>query len=193
MFMAAEPTHKPSFRNVQRLVTGSCALVLATACSTVAYVPVESPRVAVQNSGFTTTFMKNGVSYGGGFLQEGLVEAVHGSPRAEEEATRARTLSVAGFVLDIAGVSALGTGVGLAVQRDPALRSAGAWVVLGGAVTLLAGTLLQASSTPHLYGAINLYNDSLEEASKQSSAEEPPLASNRPTPSPPPTPSPARF
>jgi hypothetical protein len=87
---------------------------------------------------------------------------VEGNPSAQEQARTAQGYSVAGFVLQLAGAGALGTGVGLAMADDPDLREAGTWVALGGMTALIAGAIINANAARHESHAIAIYNDGVD-------------------------------
>jgi hypothetical protein len=135
-----------------------------SACASSAYQPARNPRVTAAASVFSTSYVRDGREFAEGPWSGGLEGAVEGNGRAQEEARTAHTFTVAGFVLEVAGLGALGTGVGLNVQHDEGLRSAGTWVALGGAVAVLTGMVLTATATPHAIDAVNIYNDALDDA-----------------------------
>jgi hypothetical protein len=89
---------------------------------------------------------------------------VEGNPRAQEEARAAHAFSVAGFVVELAGAAAMGTGIGLSMAHDPELREAGTWVALGGMAALITGAIIRANAAKHESDAIAIYNDGVEDS-----------------------------
>ena len=134
--------------------------VCACACSS-GYEPARSPRIStVMESGWPT-FVKDGTRYGNPAFGVGLVHAVQGNPRAEEQARIGRNLAIGGFVVDMAG---LGSEIGglVALQhdqdrREPSALSTG--LIFGGLGAVIVGTVLLLSSQPHIFDAVNIYND----------------------------------
>jgi hypothetical protein len=150
---------------------------------TSSYVPRPSPRLSLIMEGGTYAYVRDGKKYEGGVLGGDLEEAVRGDPTAEEYASQFRTGMTAGLVLTTVG--ALGVVGGLvltgadASQTTPGhpLPPTGPVVCGVGLVTELVGVIVGLNAAPHLFDAINAYNDALG-----SRAEAPPT----------PGPSPAR-
>jgi len=142
--------------------------VLGLAClqgCTSSYEPARSPRIATVIEGGQPTFVKNGDRIGGPVFGNGLVEAVEGVPEAEHHAVIGRNLVLGGFVLDVVGLGSMVGGTVLLVKEDSAQgqpSTAGTALFLGGAVAALAGSVMILCGQPHIYDAINIYNDSLE-------------------------------
>jgi len=138
-------------------------LVFASGCSS-SYQPVRSPRIVTVVDGGQPAFVKNGERVGTLALGTGLVDAVHGNPRAEHQARVGRNLTVGGFVLDIAGLSTeIGAVVVMAQDTHSDDHSTlGPALLLTGAVVAIAGSVLMLAGQPHLYDAVNIYNDELE-------------------------------
>jgi hypothetical protein len=135
-------------------------------CSS-AYVPQRSPRVAVVMSGGIPSYVRDGKTYAGGLAGGDLEEAVRGNPEAEEHARDYRASTITGLVTTLVGTVAVGTGAGL-LAADNAAREpekgrqvAGAATLGVGLVGYIAGLVLIASAQPHLWDAINIYNDGL--------------------------------
>jgi hypothetical protein len=143
------------------MVAAVLGLLVGSGCAS-SYQPARNPRVTASGGETGPNFFKDGKEYSGGFFGGGLVDAVHGNERAEQEAITARNLTVAGFTLQVVGLSGVVTGVVLETRDDDAARTAGIWFGLGGAVTVLVGTLLVRSGSPHMYNAVNIYNDGVE-------------------------------
>ena len=79
-------------------------LVFSQACTS-SYEPARSPRIATVIDGGQPTFVKDGVHFGSQVWGTGLVDAVHGNPRAEHHARVGRNLIAGGFVLSLVGVN----------------------------------------------------------------------------------------
>lgn len=152
-----------------RLLHG-LALLTAPAlagCGTTAYIPRQSPRLQVVGDGASMVLVRDGRRYPVGAFGSGLEDAVRGNARAEKEAESYQAKSVAGFVLNLGGSLAAGAGVGVLVgnelrptpQSGP--RIAAISLAVGGVVLSLVGTLIGGSAPPHLWNAINMYNDDL--------------------------------
>jgi hypothetical protein len=115
--------------------------------------------------------VRDGRDQGGFTFGGGVVDAVQGNPRAENEARKGRNLVIGGFVVALGGLAVETGGLVyiLSAPRDDrdANVSTGLGIVLGGATIAFAGSLLSLNGQPHLYDAINIYNDDLEAARAQ--------------------------
>jgi hypothetical protein len=140
--------------------------VVLTGCST-SYAPRPSPRVAVVMQGGTPGYMREGRFYEGGGFGGDIDEAVRGNPEAESHAKAYRAGMIGGFAATMAGVaSTIGGGmlyVGNAgedaSERDTTMQTAGGVLFLGGVAAYITGLVLFANAQPHLWDAINIYND----------------------------------
>lgn len=136
-------------------------------CGASIYHPRPSPRIQVTSEGSSLVLVKNGRSYGTGIFGNGIEEAVKGNARAEEEAHTYQSQGTAGFVLGLLGslTSAGGAAllVGNEVQPTPsnALRGGALGMAFGGLALSIVGNVLTNGSQPHLWNAVNLYNDGL--------------------------------
>src|SRR6478735_6006973 len=142
------------------------ALAFSQGCSS-SYEPARSPRIVTVVEGGQPTFVKNGEHFGGPQFGSGLVEAVEGNAEAEHQATVGRNPVVGGCVLDLVG---LGTMIGGTVvlaknntRPEGHADAAGTALLVGGAVAALAGSVLILCGQPHIYDAVNIYNDGLEQ------------------------------
>ncbi|MEI9938815.1 MAG: hypothetical protein WDO69_16470 [Pseudomonadota bacterium] len=146
-------------------IVGLLGLVFVQGCSS-SYEPARSPRIETVVDGGYPTFVKDGAHFGSPALGTGLVDAVRGNPRAEHHARVGRNLIVGGFVLDLVG---LGTEIGGLVvlahdqtgQSDAPASGLAVGLVVGGLVAVATGTVMIMSGQPHVYDAINIYNDGL--------------------------------
>jgi hypothetical protein len=140
--------------------------LVVSGCST-SYVPRPSPRVAIVMQGGTPAYMREGRVYEGGGFGGDIDEAVRGNPEAESHAKAYRTGMIGGFAATMAGVaSTIGGGMlyvgnsgGDPSERDATMQTAGGVLFLGGIAAYIAGLVLFANAQPHLWDAINVYND----------------------------------
>lgn len=145
-------------------------LALNTGCST-SYSPRPGPRVAIIQRAGTPAYFRDGRVYDGGMFGGDLEEAVAGNPEAEAHARAFKSGMVGGFVASLLG--AVGLGVGLVTfahgtaegrageSRGKTNQTIGAGVLAGGAVAYLTGLALMLNAQPHLWDAVNVYNDGL--------------------------------
>jgi hypothetical protein len=146
------------------------ASVLLGGCGATIYTPRPSPRIQVVPDGSQIVLVKNGHRYATGTLGGAVEEAVEGNPQAEEEAREYRHRGIAGFILSTVGSVTAGVGAGVLIgnefQQNPSdgLRDASIGMTIGGAVLSLVGSFIVSSAQPHLWNAINIYNDSLPAA-----------------------------
>lgn len=138
-------------------------LALTAGCSS-SYEPARSPRIVTVVEAGQPQFVKNGERIGGPAFGSGLADAVASNPEAQRQATIGRNLVLGGFVLDLVGLgSVIGGTVVLAkqdAQEQPS--TAGAALLLGGVAAALAGSVLILCGQPHIYDAVNIYNDGLD-------------------------------
>lgn len=134
-------------------------------CSS-SYEPARSPRIVTVIEGGQPTFVKNGEHFGGPAFGSGLAEAVEGNTEAEHQATVGRNLVLGGFVLDLVGLGSMIGGTVVLAKNDtstePQSNTAGTALLLGGVVAALAGSVMILAGQPHIYDAVNIYNDGLE-------------------------------
>jgi len=141
------------------------ALVLTQGCSS-SYQPARSPRIATVIDGGYPTFVKDGEHIGSPAFGTGLVDATSSNPRAQHHARVGRNLMIGGIASYLVG---LGTGVGglvLLAQDDAHLSTSksnvGTALAITGIVGLVAGSVMMLSGQPHIYDAVNIYNDGLD-------------------------------
>src|SRR5690348_17153034 len=141
--------------------------LMATACSS-SYVPAQSPHIATVWRGGYPSYYRDGVEYPSGMLLDGVEDAVHGDPRAEEEARTAHHLMIGGLVCELGGLGALGAGIGVAASNHTdSADQAAIGLFIGSIVASLAGAILTASAFPHDYDAVNIYNDGVDSAASR--------------------------
>ncbi len=151
-------------RSVALLVTGLTSLSTLQGCSS-SYQPAQSPRIVTVIRGGTPVFVKDGTSYGSPLFGSGLVDAVRGNPRAEDEARTGRNLAIGGFVFDMAG---LGSEIGALATIRPDTpgnshnNDVSFGLLIAGLVGVTVGSVMLIAAPPHIYDAVNIYNDGLE-------------------------------
>lgn len=151
-------------RGVALLVTGLTFLSTLQGCSS-SYQPARSPRIVIVMKGGAPSFVKDGTSYGSPLFGSGLVDAVHGNPRAESEARVGRNLAIGGFVFDMVGFGSEIAGLAAVrpdTQGNPHNNDVPVGLLLGGLASLTVGTVLFLTAPPHIYDAVNIYNDGLD-------------------------------
>jgi hypothetical protein len=128
-------------------------------CSS-SYEPARSPRIVTVMEGGAPHFVKDGMDYGSPLFGGGLVDAVEGNARAEAEARTGRNLTIAGFVFDVAGLGSELTGL-VVLEQERGRSNTGLGLTLAGLAGVLIGSTLLISAPPHMYDAVNIYNDGL--------------------------------
>jgi hypothetical protein len=128
------------------------------------YTPLRSPRVAIVMEGGSHAYVRDGVKYEGGLFGGDIEAAVQGNPRAEAEARTYKNLVVGGFALSIAGETSALAGVvlmGKDATQNQAMSTPGPILLGAGLLAYLVGLGLLFSGPPHLFDAVNIYNDGL--------------------------------
>lgn len=147
-----------------------CALAASLAlggCGGAVYMPRPSPRIQIVPEGTSLTLVKDGRRYAMGPFGGDVDEAVRGNARAEEEAKSYKDKSIAAFVLSTLGGVGTGVGAGLLIYNDTkqtpdnGLLYGSLGALIGGLTVSLVGSILAANAQPHLWNAINIYNDGL--------------------------------
>jgi hypothetical protein len=152
-------------------------VAFTTACSS-AYIPQPGPRLSLVMEGGSLSYVRDGKTYEGGFLGGDIEEAVSGNPRAEEYAHEYKTGMVTGFALSMIGIAGMVGGVSLAAadagrSSDQSAPITGLLIALGGAILDLVGAGVSVSAVPHLYDAVNAFNDGVPAAAPAPSTPRP--------------------
>lgn len=154
----------------QRISPFAFALVALPAlagCGAATYTPRPSPRITMMTEGGSLVLVKNGRSYAFGAFGGQLEEAVQGNPQAEAEAHAYKNKTITGFVLNMIGSVAGGVGAGVLVANQLSdtpsngLLAGSIALVIGGLVLSITGNAISSSAQPHIWNAINIYNDGL--------------------------------
>jgi hypothetical protein len=133
------------------------AVVLTAAGCATEYVPRTSNRISLVESGGVAKVTRDSQTFG----LWNLDQAVTGNPEAEAHARTYRHRTAAGIVGEIAGLGLIAGGVSLAAGQSVSTtrRDVGSGLALGGVVALVGAFVAILSGPPHIYDAINIYND----------------------------------
>jgi hypothetical protein len=126
-------------------------------CSS-AYLPRPSHRISFIESEGGVKLTRDSQD----FTSWNVDQAVAGNPQAESEARTFLHRTTAGLVLDGVGLALIAAGAPLAAQSESsARRDVGGGLIAGGCVSIVVAFVLLATGLPHIYDAINIYNDGL--------------------------------
>ena len=137
-------------------------LVAVVGCSST-YLPKTGPRIAVSMEAGQPVFIRDGQRFTGGMFGGDIDKAVEGNPAAEEHARTFKNGMRGGFACVMGAVVLLGAGMytsfqGVGNSRDA--RVGTSLGLLGSAIVLdIVGLVWMLSAQPHLWDAINIYND----------------------------------
>ncbi len=139
----------------------SCTL----GCSS-AYIPRPGPRLSLIMDSGTLAYARDGKKYEGGLFGGEIEEAVRGNAQAEEFARQYKTGTEAGFFSVLVGaVGIVGGTVVTGLEEGPSENRsapvAGVVTVGAGLLLYMTGLIVMLNAAPHLYDAINAYNDGL--------------------------------
>jgi hypothetical protein len=156
-----------SFARAMLRASSACVIGLVSCslgCSS-AYIPQRGPRLSIVMDGGTLSYVRDGKTYEGGYLGGDIEEAVSGNATAEQYAHDYRSGMMTGFAVSMFGLAGMVGGLAVTTigetrsPSDPAVPIAGIVMVLAGAVLDLVGSLVMVNAVPHLYDAVNAYND----------------------------------
>jgi hypothetical protein len=148
-------------RRLGGVVAGVLTCSFSLGCTS-DYMPRPGPRVSMVMDSGKIAYVRDGRKFEGGFLGGDIEEAVRGNPQAEEYASAYKTGMVTGFALTMIGAGAVLGGAVLAADESTqeSTSPVPSLVVLAGALAVeLAGVVVTLNAQPHLYDAINAYND----------------------------------
>ena len=117
--------------------------------------------------GGTIAYVRDGKTYEGGLFGGDIEEAVRGNPQAEEYAHEYKTGVVTGFATTMLGVAGMVGGlVVTGVEEAPPTNNrsvpvAGPVLLGAGVLAYVVGLVVMLNAVPHLYDAVNAYNDAL--------------------------------
>jgi hypothetical protein len=155
-----------------------CAALVGTmsgGCSS-AYLPRRSAHLSMRMDSGSLLFERDGQKFEGGLFGGELDEAVKGVPLAEKFASDYKTGVTGGFVMVLAGAAAAIGGTSLAgAEYAQGTTNIPGWTTVGaGLVAYFIGLAWMMSSQPHLYDAINAYNDAVDEHPEPAPTPAPP-------------------
>ena len=141
-------------------VTSLLLVALLTSCMT-SYEPRRSARLAMVVEAGNTVLVRDGRRYGLRLFGGELEEAVAPNALAMDHAAAFRHQLVGGFALSLVSAVPLGMGVGLYAEEASQHRNTttGLGLLTGGLIAYVVGLGLILSAQPHMYDAINVYND----------------------------------
>lgn len=148
-------------------LTAALLVPALAGCGATAYHPRPSPRLQIVADGGSIVLTRDGRTYPVGMFGSGLEDAVKGNERAEKEVSSYQSKTIGGFVLGLVGSLGSAGGVGLLVGNEVSnnpqnnLRIAAIALSISGIVLSIAGNVLTGSAQPHMWNAINMYNDDL--------------------------------
>jgi hypothetical protein len=157
-------------RNVPCLALLVPVALGGAACST-SYAPQNSGRISVVMEGGSMALNKNGKTYRIGPFGGTVDEAVAGNPRAESEASAYQSQQTTGTIFAFTGGALEAAGAGLLVAHatgsgtDSALGPS-LGLMLGGLAAEFLALIVLSSAQPHLWDAVNIYNDGVKEPSR---------------------------
>jgi hypothetical protein len=141
-------------------------LVGSTAACSSAYIPQPGPRLSVVMESGSLAYVRDGKKYEGGMLGGDIEEAVRGNPRAEQYAHDYKSGMVTGFALSMVGIAGMVGGLTVAGIEEAHQPTGSQSVPVTGLVIFGAGLLLDLvgsgimlGAVPHLYDAVNAFND----------------------------------
>ncbi len=161
--------------------------------------PRPSPRVQVILKHGTPAYVRDGKVYEGGIFGGDLDEAVRGNPAAESHAKAYQNQMIGGFVASLVGGASLATGAVLTAgnaarsssDRSSSQDTLALTLIVGGLASTIVSAVLFSTAQPHMWDAINVYNDGLPDTTLSPYGPTPPypLPSYGPRPPyPPPAP-----
>jgi hypothetical protein len=142
---------------------GVLVVAVGTGCSS-AYIPRRSAHLSMRMDSGSLAYERDGKKFVGGLFGGDLEAAVQGVPLAEKYAAEYRTGVTGGFVLVLAGAAGVAAGASLGtIEYSQRGSSVPGWSTIGaGLVAYVAGLVWMLSSQPHLYDAVNAYNDGVD-------------------------------
>lgn len=127
--------------------------------------PQRSPRVQLIERHGAPVFVRDGNVYEGGAFGGGLEDAVRGNPQAEEHARAYRHGMVGGLVATLLGtglmVGSLATLPRESDREDRSTPTVPLTLFAAGLASYVTGSILLLNAQPHMWDAINIYNDGL--------------------------------
>jgi hypothetical protein len=147
---------------LRQVIAIGVLLSMSAGCSS-AYIPQPGPRLSVVMENGSLAYVRDGKTYEGGLFGGEIEDAVSGNQRAEEYAHDYRNGMITGFGLSLLGIGGMigGAAVGAEEANRQAPPVTGLVMIGAGLVLDLVGSFVILGSVPHLYDAVNAYNDGL--------------------------------
>jgi hypothetical protein len=178
---------------VSTLAGVALVAIAATASGcTSSYLPRPGPRLSLAMEDGSYAYVRDGQKFEGGLFGGQIEEAVHGNPEAEEYAREYKTGMITGFTTSVLGAVGAGAGLGLSIGDAAQPNGPSPWTGLGiacvGAAVELIGAIIELNALPHVFDAVNAYNDGLPPQAGRDGPPAAPPGAELPAPSPPVTP-----
>jgi hypothetical protein len=150
----------------RELISCIVAGAFVSGCSS-SYMPRPGPRVAMIQQSGTPAYVRDGKVYEGGIFGGDIVEAVRGNPEAESHARAYKNQTIGGFLATLAGGISMISGALLLSSgsrtdnggSNNTETTAGGLLLAGGLGAYITGFVLILTAQPHMWDAINVYND----------------------------------
>jgi hypothetical protein len=118
--------------------------------------------------GGTPVYIREGRVFPGGGFGGDLREAVQGNAEAESYAKSYRNNMIAGVASTVGGsLLYFSNATGPESERNSSGQAIGGTLAISGVVAYVTGMVLMLNAQPHLWDAINSYNDSVEYSGSQ--------------------------
>jgi hypothetical protein len=146
------------------------AAIAILLCSTFgcasSYVPRPSPRVSLVMDGGGYGYVRDGRKYEGGLFGGDIDKVVQGNPQAEKYARAYKTGMATGFAMTTIGLAGVLGGVTVlgadaSQSQENSVPPTGLVIIGAGLFVELIGSILELNAVPHLFDAVNSYNDGL--------------------------------
>jgi hypothetical protein len=142
-------------------------VLLATGGCSTSYAPAHTGRVSITMEGGGMRLYKDGKTYRPGPFGGDVDEAFAGNRQAAEEAETYQTNQTTGTVLSFAALGLELGGAGLLAASPPTSGGNGSLVpalglMAAGIAAEIVSLVFTVSAQPHLFDAINIYNDGLQ-------------------------------
>jgi hypothetical protein len=161
-----------SFRCIVATVT--TAALLANAGCSFSYMPKSNGKIAMVVDNGKPAYAKDGRIYKSGIFGGDLDEAIRGNPAAEAELDKYQEDMTGWLACFLFGTGAFIGGSSMLVHDGvnnsaPSGGEAATEIgVFGAAIGLyVASVIFAASAQPHLFDAINIYNDGIDDGSSR--------------------------
>jgi hypothetical protein len=161
-------------------------VVVGAGCSS-SYIPQARGKVAIILKDGKPAYTRDGEIYEHGLLGGGLVEAVHGNPRAEQAAHEYRSRMGTGFLVGFAGLVCMTVTSVIAISKTEYVGNshdpeAYMLTALACGVASIAGFSYAITAEPYRWDAVNMFNDDADRQLQQFQATPPGWSAARKAP-----------